>query len=147
MRKLVVPSVIVVSVLLLLIPAVASASTPTLKSLARTVAALQKQVRTQTTQIKTLQSRVAAKHSILSGSGAPLTTLGAIGDLYLDTVAYQIYGPKVSGGWGLPQSLKGPQGETGATGARGVEGGRIRGPRRTRRQGRYRRARRQGRHR
>jgi hypothetical protein len=121
MRKPVVFVPVALAVLLL-IPATASASTPTLRSLARSLAAVQKTVKSQTAQIKALKAQVAAKHTILTGSGAPTATLGAGGDLYLDTAAYQIYGPKTSSGWGSPTSLQGPKGDSGATGAQGPQG-------------------------
>ena len=121
MRKLVV-LILVALGLLLFTPAVASASTPTLASLAKSVAALQTQVNTQKAQIKTLQTQMAAKHTIHTGSGAPLATRWAIGDLYLDTATYQLYGPKTSSGWGSPTSLIGPKGATGATGPKGATG-------------------------
>ena len=138
MRKPVVLVLVAVSVLLL-IPAAASASTPTLRSLARSLAAVQKTVKSQTAQIKALRAQVAAKHTILTGSGAPAATLGASGDLYLDTAAYQIYGPKTSGGWGSPTSLQGPKGDTGATGAQGSQGDTGAGHRRAGSPGRRRR--------
>src|ERR1035437_5536308 len=121
MRKLVV-LVLVALGMLLLIPAAASASTPTLRSLARSLAAVQKTVKSQTAQIKALRAQVAAKHTILTGSGAPAAALGTSGDLYLDTATYQIYGPKTSGGWGSPTSLQGPKGDTGAQGPAGATG-------------------------
>jgi hypothetical protein len=121
MRKFVV-LVLVALGMLLLIPAAASASTPTLRSLARSLAAVQKTVKSQTAQIKALRAQVAAKHTILTGSGAPAAALGASGDLYLDTAAYQIYGPKTATGWGSPTALQGPKGDTGATGAQGPAG-------------------------
>jgi hypothetical protein len=121
MRKLVV-LVLVALGMLLLMPAAASASTPTLRSLAKSLTALQKTVKSQTAQIKALRAQVAAKHTVLTGSGAPAATLGASGDLYLDTATYQIYGPKTSGGWGSPTALQGPKGDTGATGAQGAQG-------------------------
>ena len=36
----------------------------------------------------------------LSGTGAPSNTLGADGDLYVDTAAHALYGPKTAGVWG-----------------------------------------------
>ncbi|SDS50341.1 hypothetical protein SAMN05216490_1271 [Mucilaginibacter mallensis] len=46
----------------------------------------------------------------LSGVGAPATSLGSLGDYYLDDASYLLYGPKVSSGWGTPVSLQGPPG-------------------------------------
>ncbi len=121
MRKRVVAVLVVLGVLLLL-PAAASASTPTLRSLAKSLAAVQKTVKSQTAQIKALRTQLAAKHTILTGSGAPAAALGASGDLYLDTATYQIYGPKSSSGWGSATPLKGPRGDIGASGAQGASG-------------------------
>lgn len=47
---------------------------------------------------------------IYSGSGAPASTLGTIGDFYMDTVAHNLYGPKLAAGWGLAIALQGPAG-------------------------------------
>ncbi|HEY2581614.1 MAG TPA: hypothetical protein VGI43_07400 [Mucilaginibacter sp.] len=52
----------------------------------------------------------AAGNTILSGSGAPSTTLGKNGDYYLDISSYLLYGPKVTSGWGVAVSLQGPAG-------------------------------------
>jgi hypothetical protein len=60
--------------------------------------------------------------SILSGSGAPSDTLGAIGDFYLDFSTEALYGPKTASGWGNPYSLKGSTGATGPGGATGATG-------------------------
>jgi len=49
--------------------------------------------------------------TILSGSGAPDDGAdGENGDFYIDTVAYDIYGPKTGGAWGSGTSLVGPAG-------------------------------------
>jgi hypothetical protein len=57
-----------------------------------------------------------------SGSGAPLVSVGAVGDFYLDTAASAYYGPKSASGWGSATVLKGAQGPTGLTGATGSQG-------------------------
>ena len=49
----------------------------------------------------------------LNGSGAPSPDLGREGDFYIDTNAWNIYGPKTAGAWGLPTSLIGPTGPPG----------------------------------
>ena len=51
---------------------------------------------------------------ILSGEGAPNTSLGSIGDYYLDKNAMNLYGAKTIEGWGNPISLKGIQGQAGS---------------------------------
>ena len=43
----------------------------------------------------------------LSGSGAPSSGTGSDGDLYIDTAANQLYGPKASGTWPSPITLGG----------------------------------------
>jgi len=52
----------------------------------------------------------AAGSKIYSGNGAPATSIGVVGDFYLDKTNYALYGPKVSAGWGTPLSLQGPEG-------------------------------------
>lgn len=54
--------------------------------------------------------------TLLSGTGAPSSGLGANGDFYIDTAAWDIYGPKTAGSWGFGTSLIGPQGEPGEGG-------------------------------
>lgn len=56
---------------------------------------------------------------VIAGSGAPASGLGNVGDLYIDTTAKALYGPKLSTGWGSPTSLVGA---TGATGPQGPAG-------------------------
>jgi hypothetical protein len=46
-------------------------------------------------------------NTILSGSGAPSTGLGANGDFYIDISSFEIYGPKTGGAWGSGTSLVG----------------------------------------
>lgn len=50
--------------------------------------------------------------SILSGEGTPGSTVGAVGDFYLDVTVSRLYGPKTSEGWGIPVSLIGLARET-----------------------------------
>lgn len=58
----------------------------------------------------------------LSGTGAPSTGIGAIGDYYLDKASYQLYGPKDAGGWGVPILLRGAAGPQGPMGPAGADG-------------------------
>ncbi|PYF72836.1 collagen-like protein [Pedobacter nutrimenti] len=51
--------------------------------------------------------------TILSGTGIPAPDLGTTGDYYLDKGTYNLYGPKISSGWGVPTALQGPQGPMG----------------------------------
>jgi len=47
----------------------------------------------------------------LNGTVAPASTLGVVGDFYLDTVASVFYGPKTSTGWGAGVNLRGATGQ------------------------------------
>ena len=60
----------------------------------------------------------AAGRTVLNGI-VPPTTEGVNGDFYIDTVEWDIYGPKAAGVWPAGVSLIGPAGATGATGAPG----------------------------
>lgn len=62
-----------------------------------------------------------------SGDGAPASSLGRDGDLYLDTTASEYYGPKQNGAWGEGVSMIGTDGAEGAVGPQGPQG--IQGPR------------------
>lgn len=59
---------------------------------------------------------------ILTGAGAPSSSDGEDGDIYLDTTNTVLYGPKSGGSWGSGTSLIGPAGSTGATGSAGPQG-------------------------
>lgn len=61
-------------------------------------------------------------NTILSGRGAPRTSLGVEGDFYIDVTTFTIYGPKKASKWPTGVSLKGPQGEDGKSGERGAAG-------------------------
>lgn len=50
--------------------------------------------------------------SVLSGEGVPGSGLGAYGDFYIDTSAWDVYGPKAAT-WGTGTSLIGPAGQDG----------------------------------
>ena len=58
--------------------------------------------------------------TIHSGTTAPATSLGAVGDFYIDTNAKNLYGPKTDAGWGSPVSLTGPAGPQGIPGNDGA---------------------------
>ena len=63
--------------------------------------------------------------SVQTGSGAPASTVGGVGDLYLDlsSTGYNLYGPKTSSGWPTSyKALVGPTGLTGQTGSQGTTG-------------------------
>jgi hypothetical protein len=72
--------------------------------------------------IDTLASLPESVTSVLNGSGVPSNEVGSDGSFYINTVNYDIYGPKVSGIWGSPISLVGPTGTTGAAGTNGTNG-------------------------
>ena len=59
--------------------------------------------------------------SIRSGSGAPASSLGNDGDIYVDEDNGDLYG-KTSGSWSLTGNLTGPQGPQGVEGPVGPEG-------------------------
>jgi hypothetical protein len=61
-------------------------------------------------------------NTILSGAVAPTPGDGVDGDFFIDTLALQIFGPKIAGEWGSCTSIVGPTGATGAMGATGVTG-------------------------
>ena len=54
-------------------------------------------------------------NTILSGKGAPQSSLGANGDFYIDQKSFNFYGPKAKNRWPIPISLKGPAGPVGAS--------------------------------
>jgi hypothetical protein len=60
--------------------------------------------------------------SVLSGTIDPDGNTGENGDFFINTVSFQLFGPKSSGTWPTGVSLVGPQGEVGATGADGATG-------------------------
>lgn len=67
-------------------------------------------------------------NTILSGTSNPTSAQGAVGDFYINTASYLIFGPKTSSGWGSGKSVlgatgaKGDKGDKGDTGARGATG-------------------------
>ncbi|WEJ33859.1 hypothetical protein [Devosia sp. SD17-2] len=44
-------------------------------------------------------------NTLLNGEAGPASGLGKVGDFYLNTSNWDIYGPKTAGGWGEPASL------------------------------------------
>jgi hypothetical protein len=61
-------------------------------------------------------------NTLLSGKGAPKSTVGIDGDFYIDTNKMNIYGPKTKGKWPSPVSLKGEPGTNGTNGTNGIAG-------------------------
>lgn len=60
--------------------------------------------------------------TLLSGTSAPASGVGANGDFFINTNGSIIYGPKAGGVWPSGVSLVGPTGATGATGPTGPAG-------------------------
>jgi len=61
-------------------------------------------------------------NQILSGNDVPTTSLGSVGDYYLNKTTMELYGPKTTEGWGNAIGLKGAQGEKGKDGSNGSNG-------------------------
>jgi hypothetical protein len=61
-------------------------------------------------------------NTLLSGKGAPKSTVGIDGDFYIDTNKMNIYGPKTKGKWPAAVSLKGEPGTNGTNGIAGATG-------------------------
>ena len=61
-------------------------------------------------------------NTVLSGKGAPKSTLGINGDFYIDTNNMNMYGPKTKGKWPAAVSLKGTAGTNGTNGTNGSAG-------------------------
>jgi len=61
-------------------------------------------------------------NTILNGTTNPNIATGNIGDFYVNTTTYEIFGPLTAGGWGNGTSLIGPAGANGADGAEGPQG-------------------------
>lgn len=60
--------------------------------------------------------------AIYSGTTTPLSTIGAVGDFYLNETTGLLYGPKTASGWGYGFSLIGATGATGAAGSQTYSG-------------------------
>jgi len=56
----------------------------------------------------TTATNSATNGQLYNGSGPPSSTLGTVGDFYLDTTAYMLYGPKTATGWGTPIAVQQP---------------------------------------
>lgn len=70
-------------------------------------------------RLAALEALAASGGQILNGLGAPASIFGDPGDFYIDTVTYDLYGPKTGLSWGLPVSLIGPSGINGLNGVDG----------------------------
>jgi hypothetical protein len=58
-------------------------------------------------------------NSILNGRGAPTAKIGINGDFYIDTLTFNMYGPKAKNRWPAPVNLRGPAGTDGKNGDKG----------------------------
>ena len=56
--------------------------------------------------------------TIYSGSGAPVASVGNVGDFYLDMESVMLYGPKTTSGWGTGTKLQGANGADGTNGTK-----------------------------
>lgn len=62
-------------------------------------------------------------NTVHSGTTAPISSIGNVGDFYIDTANNTMYGPKTASGWPITNiSLVGPQGPQGLKGDTGPEG-------------------------
>jgi hypothetical protein len=61
-------------------------------------------------------------NTLLSGKGAPKSTVGINGDFYIDTNKMNLYGPKTKGKWPAAVSMKGAAGTNGTNGTNGLTG-------------------------
>lgn len=61
-------------------------------------------------------------NTILNGTGAPSGGTGVDGDFYIDTTAWQVYGPKTSGSWPSGVNMEGTDGIDGIDGTNGTNG-------------------------
>ena len=59
---------------------------------------------------------------IYNGSTSPASSVGKVGDYYVNTRTGDFYGPKISSGWGAPFNLRGAKGDKGDTGIKGDKG-------------------------
>lgn len=60
-------------------------------------------------------------YQLLHGNGAPPSTLGQMGDYYIDNTNLRIHGPK-GGTWPAGRDIRGPMGPTGPVGPKGNTG-------------------------
>src|SRR5690554_5750459 len=60
--------------------------------------------------------------TVLNGTINPTAEEGSIGDFYINTNSYLIFGPKTSSGWGNGASILGAEGPKGDRGDRGEKG-------------------------
>lgn len=73
---------------------------------------------------ETITERIEVRKGNLihSGYGVPSSSLGEIGDYYIDLQNVHLYGAKTSQGWGTPINLKGEKGDRGEKGFMGWQG-------------------------
>src|SRR5690554_1516229 len=57
--------------------------------------------------------------TVLNGHADPMPEQGKIGDFYINTASYVLFGPKTDSGWEDGQSVLGSQGDKGDKGDKG----------------------------
>lgn len=60
--------------------------------------------------------------TIYSGQGTPASTIGKVGDYYMDLQNSKLFGPKSASGWGSGFNMKGADGTNGKDGVNGTNG-------------------------
>lgn len=60
--------------------------------------------------------------AVLNGSADPTTDQGKVGDFYINTNSYVLFGPKTNSGWGNGESILGVKGDKGDKGEQGDKG-------------------------
>lgn len=60
--------------------------------------------------------------TVLNGNTDPTTEQGSVGDFYINTSTYVLFGPKSSSGWGSGESILGAKGDKGDKGEKGDKG-------------------------
>ena len=63
-----------------------------------------------------------ASSLFLYGTVDPTSGVGSDGDFYLNTSTNVLFGPRISGAWGVGTSIVGPQGPQGIQGIQGIQG-------------------------
>lgn len=60
--------------------------------------------------------------TVLNGNTDPTAEQGSVGDFYINTSTYVLFGPKSSSGWGSGESILGAKGDKGDKGENGEKG-------------------------
>ena len=73
-------------------------------------------------RFSTMAMNSVLTYSVLSGTVDPTLADGIVGDFYINTTDWTIFGPKTATSWGTGTSLIGPAGPTGGVGPTGPAG-------------------------